>query len=384
MQIVFFTAEDWQFAEPEGVATNTIAKVTGTPKDLIKVANQRPELVLIGGFEGNESFLDRVKELCEALPQSIVAVHTKKSDTNFLMTAMRDGVREVITENTAAEVGGVIARAKVHFKGQAADATGAVQSQKIGFISAKGGDGGTCVVANIAAALAKDEKNRVVVVDLSLRYGDVEIYLTNKSIANNLMHFATAVDRLDGTLLELMTHHVTENLHLIPSPLTLEDILKIKIDDVEKLVDILAKHYDFVLLDVGTGLDPISIRTWDKLDKLVIVSSMTIPSARRASQILRLWESMGLPAKKANILISRAGGPSDLSIDDYEKAVGKKIWRTIYREFIGIQKSLLKGIPVVDIEPNSKFTDAVMDLADEWNGKPIKRKFSLWAFLGIK
>jgi len=383
MQIVFFTAEGWQFAEPEGVAASAVTKVTGTLKDLIKVANQRPEVILIGGFEGGESFLDRVKELCEALPQAVVVVHSKKSDVDFLMTAMRDGVREVITENTAEEIGGAIARAKLHLKGQSVD-TGAVQSQKIGFISAKGGDGGTCVVANIAAALAKDEKNRVVVVDLSLRYGDVEIYLTNKSIANNLMNFATAVDRLDGTLLELMTHHVADNLHLIPSPLTLEDILKIKIEDVEKLVDILAKHYDYVLLDVGTGLDPISIRTWDKLDKLVIVSSMTIPSARRASQILRLWEGMGLPAKKANILISRAGGPSDLSADDYEKAVGKKIWRTVYREFMGIQQSLLKGIPVVDIKPNSKFTDAVMDLADEWNGKPIKRKFSLWAFLGIK
>jgi pilus assembly protein CpaE len=383
MQIVFFTADGWQFADPSGLPANAVSKVTGTVKDLIKVANTRPDLILIGGFEASESFLDKVKDLCEAIPQAVIVVHTKKSDADFLMTAMRDGVREVITMNTSEEIDGVIARAKLHLKGQNLE-TGTTQSQKIGFISAKGGDGGTCALANIATALAKDEKNRVVVVDLSLRYGDIEIYLTNKSVANNLMHFSTAVDRLDGTLLELMSHHVTDNLHLIPSPLTLEDILKIKIENIEKLVDILAKHYDYVLLDVGTGLDPVSIRIWDKLDKLVIVSSMTIPSARRASQILRLWEGMGLPAKKANILISRAGGPSDLSADDYEKAVGKKIWRTIYREFMGIQQSLLKGIPVVDIKPNSKFTDAVMDLADEWNGKPIKRKFSLWAFLGIK
>lgn len=383
MQIIFFTAEGWLFADPEGFPANAIVKVTGTLKDLIKVAGQRPDVVLIGGFDGGESFLGKVKSLCDALPQAVVVVHSRESDANFLMTAMRDGVREVITNNTVEEIGGVLARAKMHLKEQ--NPVAAIQqSQKIGFISAKGGDGGTCAVANIAAALAKDEKNRIVVVDLSLRYGDVEIYLTNKSVANNLMHFATAVDRLDGTLLELMAHHVTDNLHLIPSPITLEDILKIKIDDIEKLVDILAKHYDYVLLDVGTGLDPVSIRIWDKLDKLVIVSSMTIPSARRASQILRLWEGMGLSAKKANILISRAGGPSDLSIDDYEKAVGKKIWRTISREFMGIQQSLLKGIPVVDIKPDSKFTVAVMNLADEWNGKPIKRKFSLWAFLGIK
>lgn len=383
MKIIFFTAEGWQFAEPESIAVKNVNKVTGALKDLIRITDQRPEVVFIGGFEAGESLLSRVKELCEVLPKAIVILCCQQSDAEFLIAAMRNGVREVITENTPEEVDGVIARVKLHLNGQSVD-IGSTQSQKIGFISAKGGDGGTCIVANIAAAVAKDEKNRVVVVDLSLRYGDVEIYLTNKSISNNLMHFATSVDRLDGTLLELMTHHITDNLHLIPSPLTLEDILKIKIEDVEKLVDILAKHYDYVMLDMGTGLDPISIRTWDKLDKLVVVSSMTIPSARRAAQILRLWESMGLSAKKTNILISRAGGPSDLSADDYEKAVGKKIWRTVYREFMGIQQSLLKGIPVVDVKPNSKFTVAVMDLAAELNGKPIKRKSSLWAFLGIR
>ena len=67
-----------------------------------------------------------------------------------------------------------------------------------------------------------------------------------------------------------------------------------------------------------------------------------------------------------------------------EQAVGKKVWHMVYREFMGIQQSLLKGIPVIDLKPSSKFTNSVLDIASEWNGKPIKRKFSLWAYLGIK
>lgn len=383
MNIVLFTAKGWQFADLSESPANVITKSSGVLSSLSKVASQNPDLVLIGGFEANDALLNSAKNLCDAIPQSVVIIHTPSSDSDFLMKAMRDGIREVINNNTSEELVGAIARAKSHLKLESAE-SGTRKAQIIGFISAKGGDGGTCVVANTAAALARDEKNRVIIIDLSLRYGDVEIYLTNKSIANNLMHFSTAVDRLDATLLELMTHHVTDNLHLIPSPSTLEDILKIKIDDVEKLVDILSAYYDFILLDVGTGLDPISIRIWDKLDKLVVISTMTIPSARRASQVLHLWENMGLSAKKTCILISRAGGPSDLSPDDYEKAVGKKIWRTVYREFMGIQESLLKGIPVIDVKPTSKFTSSILELASEWNGKPIKRKFSLWAFLGIK
>lgn len=384
MNIVMFTPKGWQFADEATVSVDIVTKINGKTEDFNKlITSRRPEIVLIGGFEASDDFLNNVKALADALPQSVIVIHTDNVDSEFLLHAMRDGVREVISQNTPEEVSAVIARAKSRLKSSAVD-NSVHHGQKFGFISAKGGDGGTCLVANLAAALAKEEKNRVVVVDLSLRYGDVEIYLTNKSISNNLMNFSSSVDRLDATLLDLMVHHVSDNLHLIPSPSTLEDILRINIDDVEKLVDILALHYDYVLIDVGTGLDPISIRIWDKLDKLVLTSTMTIPSARRSSQILRLWESMGLSANKAFILLSRCGGPTDLNLDEYEKAVGKKVWHMVYREFMGIQQSLLQGVPVIDLKPNSKFTHSVLDIASEWNGKPIKRKFSLWAYLGIK
>jgi MinD-like ATPase involved in chromosome partitioning or flagellar assembly len=51
---------------------------------------------------------------------------------------------------------------------------------------------------------------------------------------------------------------------------------------------------------------------------------------------------------------------------------------------MGIQESLLKGVPVVDLKPNTKFTHSILDLVSEWTGKPIKRKSSIWAYLGIK
>lgn len=384
MRIALFTPKNWQFAEPEELSVDVILKINGEASDLSKLLiSQHADIILIGGFTANVDLLNHVKALTDALPQAIVVVCVEGVDSNFLIDSMRDGVREVITQNTTEEIAGVILRAKGHLKGSPING-GTHHGNKIGFISAKGGDGGTCVTANIAAALAKEEKNRIVVVDVSLRYGDVEIYLTNKTITNSLFNFSSSVDRLDATLLDLMVHHVSDNLHLIPSPSSLEDILRIKIDDVEKLIDILALHYDYVLIDFGTGLDPLSIRLWDKLDSLILTSTMTIPSARRSSQILHLWENMGLSATKVFVLLSRCGGPTDLSVDAYEQAVGKKIWHLVYREFAGIQQSLLQGIPVIDLKPNSKFTHSILDIASELNGKPIKREFSLWAYLGIK
>lgn len=383
MKIVFFSLEGFKFEEPVDLKSDSLIKINGTYNQLNQlVFSHHPEIVLVGGFELSDDFLDQVKTLVDALPQSVVVICALNADSGFLLQAMRAGVREVCGTD-AKEIAAVISRSKEHLKITPIDNV-LHHGQKIGFVSAKGGDGGTCVLANIAAALAKDEKNRVLVVDLSLSYGDVEIYLTNKTIPNNLMNFASSVDRLDATLLDLMLHHVSDNLYLIPSPSNLEDVLRIKIEDVEKLIDILAAHYDYVLIDVGTGVDPISVRIYDKLDRLVMTSTMTILSARRSSQVLHLWESMGLSANKLFVLLSRCGGPADLSLTNYEKAIGKKVWHQAYREFAGIQESLLRGVPVIDLMPHSKFTESILEIASELNGKPIKRKNSIWAYLGIK
>jgi pilus assembly protein CpaE len=384
MKIVFFSPESFKFAEPELSSLDTLVRINGSYDQLnTLVFAQHPEIVLIGGFEATDDLLANVKHLVDAIPQSVVVLFAPGADAELLMKAMRVGVREVCAACTSEELSAVILRAREHQMSAPVD-NAVRHGQKIGFISAKGGDGGTCVVANLASALAKDEKNRIVVIDLSLNYGDVEIYLTNKTVTNNVMSFSSSVERLDATLLDLMVHHVSDNLHLIPSPSTLEDVLRIKSEDVEKLIDILASHYDYVFVDIGTGIDPVSMRIWDKLDRLILTSTMTIPSARRSSQVLHLWESMGLSPNKAFVVLSRCGGPADLSLTDYEQAIGRKVWHMVYREFAGIQESLLRGVPVIDLKPNSKFTDSILEIASDLNGKPIKRKFSLWAYLGIK
>ncbi len=85
-------------------------------------------------------------------------------------------------------------------------------------MSAKGGDGATYLTANLAAALADNPECRVLTIDLSLPFGDLDMYMTGNTTSNNLATFSNQIDRIDGALLDSMAHHVSGNLHLIPSP----------------------------------------------------------------------------------------------------------------------------------------------------------------------
>ena len=386
MNIVFYTSDDWYFSEPIDSNSNSITRLNGDPESICEnLLTVNADIYLFGGFRATDQLIDELKILTDKKSQAVFVLCVSKADANpeFLLKAMRAGVREVILNNTTEEITGVLARCKA-FVQHGDNVSASSKAQCIGFMSAKGGDGGTCIIANVASELAKNKDLRVIAVDLSLQYGDLEIYLTNETATNELTEFSESIERMDTTLLNLMVHHVTDNLDLIPSPSTLEKILEIHVEKVEKLIDILCENYDFVLIDIGTGLDPISLRIWDQLDKLVLISTLSVPSARRASQILRLWDNMGLTAAKANIVINRYGGPADIAVDDYQSAVGKKIWHITYGEYLGIQESLLKGVPVVDIRPNSKFTKSIIEISSELSGNPIKVKRSLWDYLGIK
>lgn len=386
MNIVLYSPSNWSFPVITfGTSSDNVKVINGdltSLKDLVLVQN--PDMVFIGGFEQNNDLIKQLDSLCKSLPRAVIIPFCPEPVPEFLLHVMQVGVRDVLTMATQEAVTNILDRIRSRMSSDPSEETVGQKTRRIAFMSAKAGDGGTCVTANIGAALAKDPNIRVLIIDLSLQFGDVEMYLTNKQAVNDLSDFANSIERLDSTLLDLMVQHISDNLHLIPSPASLEKILRVNPGDVEQLIDIVAPSYDFVLIDLSAGLDPISLRVLEKLDQMIIVSTLAIPSARRASQILRLWESFGYSLGKVSLVLNRCEGKSDVQVSDFERAVGKPVWRVLSREYFGIQESLLKGIPLIDLLPKSEFCQSILEWASEWLGKPIQKKASIWAYLGIK
>jgi pilus assembly protein CpaE len=363
--------------------TYQFTRVQGLLAELpVRVLAYRPDLVLIGGFENTDALLEKIETLSAALPKAAIVLIAASPEPAFLLRAMRAGVREVIASDAQAAVDGAVARLQARQHGP--QTSQARAGRCLGVMPAKGGDGSTCVVANLAAEIAKNPGLRVLVIDLSLPFGDVELFLTNAPAAHDLADFSDEIERLDGALLEVMAQHLAPNFHLIQTPQTLEPLLHVTPACVERLIRIALEHYDHVLIDLG--LDAISLHVLglpDLLDQLVLVTTANVPSVRRASQIIRLWESLEQPTSSLALVINRHTSGSDLSHSDIEKTLGLRASRVLPQDIDTLQDSLLRGVPAVTLKPRSDFAKSIAAWVADLTGQRLPET-SIWTRLGIK
>lgn len=86
---------------------------------------------------------------------------------------------------------------------------------------------------------------------------------------------------------------------------------------------------------------------------------------------------------KVSVVINRYSGKADVQIADFEKAIGQRVAKIFPQESLGVQESLLKGLPTIDLRPKSEFSRLIGEVAAEWQGKPIEEK-SIWHRFGIR
>jgi pilus assembly protein CpaE len=344
-----------------------------------RVVAGKPDLVVLGGFEQNDELLEKIETLCTALPRAAVLLVCSNPESGFLLRAMRAGVREVISSDAPDAVTAAVARAEARF--HSAPQASRKISRCIGLMPAKGGDGASCLVANLASELSQTDNLRVLLIDLSLPFGDVELFLTRDTAMHNLADFADEIERLDGALLEGMTHHISANFHVIQSPQTIDQLLHITPRYVNRLIRIAVEHYDYVLLDLQ--LDTLSLSVLELLDQLVVVVTMNVPSVRRASQIIRMWESLGYAAAKLSVVVNAFHNKSIVRIADFEKTVGLRVSRILPLETDGIEASLLRGTAAVHLKPKSDFSKSINAWAAALTGH-VPTETSIWQHFGIK
>ena len=340
---------------------------------------QKPDFIFLVGFDPTEPhYIHEVENLCLALPNAaIVALHPQ-AQPELLLSLMRSGVREVIVDSTSATLQKVIERAHLRAKGVSIS-----RGRVFGFVSSKGGDGSSCIAANLAFALSQVSDTRVLAVDLSLPFGDLDLYLTGDVHPQDLADISSQTDRLDESLLDSMVQHLSPTLDFIPSPATFEKIVSIEPERVSSLIQIATKFYDYILVDLGSSFDQIGIWVLEHLDELCIVSTPSLPSLRRAGQLLKLWKEFEKPMSLIEIILNRADTTVSISGTEIEKVIGKPIGKRFPTDAEAVQKALLIGQPFLQMAPKSRLSKTIVDWAADLTGSN-NRKHTLWERLRIK
>ncbi len=233
----------------------------------------------------------------------------------------------------------------------------------ISIFSNKGGIGKTSIASNLALELAKITKENVALLDLNFQLGDITTFMDLKP-SFNISYMLENLDKMnDDFLLSTMEKYKSTSLYVLADPPFFKQAADILPEHITKLFSMLKKTFSYIVVDAESSFDAKNIAALTESDLVFLVTIANLPALRNSQRCLELFERLGFDKNKTQILLNRYMENDEVSIDDIENVLERKVYWKIPNNYFTMMSSINKGIPVSDINPDSNVAKSYRDLA---------------------
>jgi pilus assembly protein CpaE len=315
-----------------------------------------PQLVIINLDPGAHEMLVKVSHFPRQYPNISFFLMSQVLDPHLLMEAMHFGVKEFIPLPMSEEkLSAAVERA--------AQSYGAHKKARvIQVIPTIGGCGSTTVACNVAASLAKTAKTCLV--DMDLVRGGVGGYFDARP-RYTIADVMESADKVDKQLLDnALTLHPASGLAILSRPDLPEETQRVTQGGMTRLLGVLSRVFDYVVLDSLMSIDPIYSTMLAACDINLLVMQLNVPSAKNAERFVGTLRRMGVEASKIRLVVNRyVKKGADIEPDEVERALGLKISWMIPNDFKNAIGAINFGEPVVLRAPRAEISTSLASLA---------------------
>jgi pilus assembly protein CpaE len=246
-------------------------------------------------------------------------------------------------------------------------------SRVYSIFGAKGGVGTSTLAFNIAAAIAARGQQRVALIDGSLQMGDLRALLRAPEDAPSILQLPThKVQKADVD--QVMLRHKS-GVHVLLAPPRIEMAEMVLARDLEKLISLMRRLYNIVIIDTATSVDDILLAFLDSSDELIEVLTYEAAALHQARQLASTLTAAGYPAGKIRYLVNRADSTGGLSKDAIAQQIGRKPDFEVVSDGILVLEANNRGEPFVTLGPDSAITRDVNRIAQQLSeGLPSQRQ----------
>ena len=355
--------------ETQGHAVQTFE---GGKSRMAQVAEEaHPDLMLVDGMCCDPHELTLVEQLTSAHPEIAVLLMCAMQTPEFLLQAMRVGVREVLPSPAPPEaLEAAVTRAAIRMTARRRTATGSNNSdgggsgQVIAFVPCKGGSGATFIATNLACLLAAAQ-HQVLVIDLNLQFGNALSFVSDAKPGTTLADLATGIARLDASLLVASAIKVDAGFSVLAAPEDLSRAAEVKAEHVEAIVRLAAQHYDFVLVDLPLGLNALSIRALDRAQRIFMVLQPGLAYLRNATKLMHAFKSLGYPPARVQAIVNRMEKTSEIGLGDMRRLLGNVELHTVADAPRDGALSSNRGVPLVSLSKSHAVSRSLGELAQQ-------------------
>ncbi len=232
-----------------------------------------------------------------------------------------------------------------------------------------GGVGSTTLAVNLAwelATVSAKEPPKVCLLDFDLQYGTVSTYLDLQR-RDSVFEMLSESSSMDDDVFAHSLQTFDEKLQVLTSPADMVPLDIITSEDIQNVIDMARKHFDYVVVDM-----PKTLVTWSEtvLNAAHVYFAMIELDMRSAQNALRLKRALmaeELPFDKLRFALNRAPKFTDLSGKGRVKRMSESLGISIDLQFPDGGKPVMEsgdhGLPLASSAAKNPLRKEITKLA---------------------
>jgi pilus assembly protein CpaE len=339
-----------------------------------RVERMRPDVIFLDISSLREPLDQVIRKIRSSASTCAVLVLNPTPEPAAILDAMRSGAAEYLYPPMRDQVRAALERI-------GAERRGANQSlrqggQAIGFLSAKGGCGATTIACHTAIELPKLSNSHVLLADLDFDSGMVA-FLLKTGGKYSLGDAIWNTQRLDENYWKALVTNGIPGLEVIAAPVATSRAA-LKLDQLRIVLSFVRTQYDWIVMDLGSGLSPSAIAAMDEIDDLYIVTTLEVPALHQAKTMVQRLVDSGVQPGRLHLVLNRAPKRYEITMDELGMMLGSPVFAVVPNDYLALNECYADGkLLPAGSALNRHFASLAMKLAGVEPAK--KKKFSLWA-----
>ena len=243
---------------------------------------------------------------------------------------------------------------------QEAQATGS--SRLITVFAPKGGVGTTTIALNLAVACGQAGR-RTALIDGSLQFGDLRALLKVPSNAPSIVDLPT--DRIAEADLSDVLWRDPSGIDLLLAPPRVEQHEMITVRDLDKILSLMRRVYDVIVIDTMVGLDERTLALLDASDTVIEVVTFDSTTIHNTLLMADTFRTLGYPPAKVRYLVNRADSSGGIDEQDLASAIGRVPEHRVVSDGRLVVQSNNEGVPFVLADPSARISLDVIEIANQ-------------------
>ena len=266
-------------------------------------ANPTPNLIIIEAAQDTSTLLvdlERLADVCDAATRVIVL--GQANDIQLYRALIRFGVSEYIILPSTPQ--SVVDSITDLFASEGAAPIG----RTIGFVSAKGGAGGSTVAHNVAWAISQSTRQNVLVVDMDLPFGTAGLNF-NQDPPHGIGDAVFGGEKVDQVMLDRLMAKAATHINLLAAPGVLDRTYDFDERAFEQIIEMCQKTMPVVVLDIPHAWNAWVKYTLSAIDEIVIVAEPDLANLRNAKNLADTIKALRPAESEPSLLVNKTGVP---------------------------------------------------------------------------